>query len=316
MPDIYLGIDTSNYTSSCAVYIPDENNVISKKQLLPVPEGQMGLRQSDAVFHHTKNLPALLSSLINQLGENSSIKAVGASCRPRDVDGSYMPCFCVGEGFCKALAASYNAEEYYFSHQAGHIAAALWSSKKFDCIGKNFIAFHVSGGTTDVLLVEPDRENIFKITEIASSLDLKAGQAVDRVGGMLSLKFPAGPELDKLARSSDVDFKIKPYIKDGCCSFSGLQNKCGDMLKRGCPKEDIAKFCIDYIYESIAAMTVYALKKYGDLPLIFAGGVMSNSIIRERIEKKFGGYFAQSEFSSDNAAGIAYLSFLKNTVLD
>lgn len=311
MRNKYLGIDTSNYTSSCAVYDHLTDTMDSRKQLLPVAAGQMGLRQSDAVFHHTKNLPPLLSSICEK--HSDEICVVSASYAPRDAEGSYMPCFSVGEGYSKVLSAAFNAKEYKFSHQAGHVAAALWSSGRKDLVEKEFIAFHVSGGTTDVLHIKPDTENVFSIETIAASLDLKAGQAVDRVGGLLGLDFPAGPQLDKLSRSSSVKFKIKPFTKDGSCSFSGLQNKCESMLKNGSEPCDIAKYCIDYICSAVRIMTEYALIKHGDLPIIYAGGVMSNSIIKEELTKDFSGYFASPEFSSDNASGTAYLGYIKET---
>lgn len=307
---LYLGIDTSNYTSSCAIYNPETDSFDSKKQLLPVEFGKMGLRQSDAVFHHTHNLPPLLSELTGKY--SSYIVSVGCSVSPRDSEESYMPCFLVGKGYADVLSSALNAKKYYFSHQAGHIAAALWSSGQTNLIGHEFIAFHVSGGTTDVLLVKPDREKVFSIEMIASSLDLKAGQAVDRVGGMLGLPFPSGAELDVLAAKSDKTYKIKPYEKDGSCSFSGLENQCAAMLKRNENQCDIAKYCIDYIYSAIKIMTLAAIKKCGNLPLIYAGGVMSNSIISERLTNEFGGHFASPYYSSDNAAGIAYLGYIKS----
>ena len=311
MQNKYLGIDTSNYTSSCAVYDAASQTIDSLKQLLPVAEGQMGLRQSDAVFHHTKNLPPLLAALCEK--HNDSIGVVSASFAPRDAEGSYMPCFSVGEGYAKVLSSAFGAKEYRFSHQAGHIAAALWSSGQTSLIEKEFIAFHVSGGTTDVLFVKPDTENVFSIETVGASLDLKAGQAVDRVGGILGLNFPAGPELDKLSRNSTAQYRIKPFTKDGSCSFSGVQNKCESMMKNGENPCDIAKYCIDYIYAAVRIMTEYALKECGNIPVVYAGGVMSNSIIRERLTKEFSGFFATPEFSSDNAAGTAYLGYIKET---
>lgn len=311
MQNKYLGIDTSNYTSSCAVYDPATDSMDSLKKLLPVADGQIGLRQSDAVFHHTKNLPPLLSELCRKHSEELGV--VSASFAPRSAEGSYMPCFSVGEGYADVLAASLNLAEYKFSHQAGHVAAALWASGQQGLIEKEFLAFHVSGGTTDALLVKPDIENVFDIDIIASSLDLKAGQAVDRVGVMLGLGFPAGPALDKLAQSSEKKFNIKPFEKDGSCSFSGVQNKCENMLKNNDAPCDIAKYCIDYICSALRIMTKSVLKKCGELPIIYAGGVMSNSIINEALTKEFSGYFCPPEFSSDNAAGTAYLGYIKET---
>lgn len=306
---MFLGIDTSNYTSSCAVY-DDVNDVFySEKQLLPVAAGQIGLRQSDAVFHHIKNLPPLLSKLCSTLSDKLS--SVGSSYAPRDIDGSYMPCFSVGEGFTDVISSTLGIEKYSFSHQAGHIAAALWSAKQTKLVNERFIAFHVSGGTTDVLLVSPDEEKIFNIEMLASSLDLKAGQSVDRVGSMLGLPFPAGVELDKLSLLSDKEYKVHPFMRDGSCSFSGVENKCRQMLNYGEKKEDIAKYCISYICSAIDKMTEYALAESGDVPIVYAGGVMSNTIINKKISEKFCGHFAEPYYSSDNAAGIAYLTYLK-----
>ncbi len=311
MSDYFLGIDTSNYTSSCAVYDKDKDSFVSLKKLLPVNEGQLGLRQSDAVFHHTKNLPPLLFELIS---DYNSISCVSASYAPCDREGSYMPCFSVGQGFGKVLSGAYNTPYYEFSHQAGHVAAAVHSSGHKELIGKDFLAFHVSGGTTELLYVRPDVNKPFDIRQTAASLDLKAGQAVDRVGVMMGLKFPAGPELDKLANQSDKQYKIRPFTKDGCCSFSGLENQCRKMLDNGEEKCDVAKYCIDYVCSAVRIMTQEALKKYGDLPVIYAGGVMSNSILRNVLSEEFGAYFAKPEFSSDNAAGTAYLGFIKENL--
>ena len=307
----YIGIDTSNYTSSCAVYDSFNDEMISLKKLLPVAEGQLGLRQSDAVFHHTRNLPPLLTELCLQI--NDDVAAVSASYAPRDAEGSYMPCFSVGEGYASVLSSAYRANCFKFSHQAGHVAAALWSTGQTQLIEREFIAFHVSGGTTDVLYVRPDTENVFSIEMIGSSLDLKAGQAVDRVGGMLNLSFPSGPALDDLAAASEKTFRVRPFFKDGCCSFSGVENKCRNMADSGESASDVAKYCIDYICEAVRLMTKSAIEKKGNLPLIFAGGVMSNSIIKKTLSEEFGAYFAPAKFSSDNAAGTAYLGFIKET---
>ena len=163
MPE-YLGVDTSNYTTSAAVYVSEENKIYQTKKLLPVKEGELGLRQSDAVFHHTKQLPDMIEQLFseNSLGMP---KTVTASARPRNIDGSYMPCFLCGEGFARSYAAVSGAKLYTTSHQIGHILAALYSADRLDLVNERFIAFHVSGGTTDCLLCEPDNECVLKINE-------------------------------------------------------------------------------------------------------------------------------------------------------
>ena len=309
----YLGFDTSNYTTSVAVYLPEENRIIHRKKLLPVKSGEKGLRQSDAVFHHTKALSFLFSDLRKEY--SAEFDAVCASVSPRLCEGSYMPCFLVGENTASCVADAMNIPFYRTSHQHGHILAALFSAGKTELISERFIAFHLSGGTTDAVIVEPDNEDIIKCTLVASSLDLKAGQAVDRVGLMLRLDFPCGAELDKLAVKSDKIYKIRPTVIDGNCSLSGIENKCRKMHENGECAEDIANFCISYISASLEKMTDILIEKYGNLPLLYAGGVMSNSIIRDKFQKKYNAFFAEPEYSSDNAAGVAIMAYLKDKKL-
>lgn len=310
MPD-HLGIDTSNYTTSAALYISSENRIVQRKRLLPVKEGELGLRQSDAVFHHTKQLPEIIEELCGEYSP-ADIAAVTASARPRNIEGSYMPCFLCGEGFARAYSAISGAALYTTSHQIGHILAVLYSAGRLELVKQSFIAFHVSGGTTDCLLCEPDSENILRVTEVGASLDLKAGQAVDRVGVMLGLKFPCGSELEKLAANADKRFRVKPVLKDGSCCLSGVENKCRDMLKNGEAPENTARYCLDFITETIAAMTRYALDSCGDMPVVFAGGVMSDRLIRDELMSRYPfSSFAAPEFSCDNAAGAAIYGYLK-----
>lgn len=309
-----LGIDTSNYTTSAAVFFPENGQIIQKKMLLPVKAGERGLRQSDAVFHHTVQLPQIMSRLFSEAGD-MSVAAIGVSEKPRLIDGSYMPCFLCGTGLAESLSAVTSAAVHKTSHQIGHVLAALYSSDQLRLVNERFIAFHVSGGTTDCLLCEPDSEHILKITEIASSSDLKAGQAIDRCGVMLGLKFPCGAELEKLAVNSSRNFKIRPVIRDGCCSLSGVENKCGAMLANGESREDIARFCIESVLAAVDSMTEYAIARMGDLPVVYAGGVMSDKIIREKLESNYGAYFASPEFSCDNAAGTAVYAALSEGLI-
>ena len=301
----FLGVDTSNYTTSAAVY--GGGKIRQGKKLLPVREGELGLRQSDAVFHHVQQLPEVLESVLASCGK---ISAAGVSARPRDTEGSYMPCFTVGVGTARAISQALKVPLHVFSHQAGHIAAALYSAGRLDLLGQRFLAFHVSGGTTEAVIAEPDAKQVLRVQIAASSLDLKGGQAVDRVGAMLGLRFPAGRELERLALESEARYSPKPSMKGCCCSLSGVENKCRDMLGRGERKEDVARFCLDYLGASLDAMCAALLKEYGNLPVLFAGGVMSNTILRDRLEQKYGAYFADPEYSSDNAAGIAVLTAL------
>ena len=310
---IYLGVDTSNYTTSTALIDTEKMEAIQCKKLLPVKEGELGLRQSDAVFHHTKQLPEMVSALFGN--KKISLDAIGVSVRPRNIEGSYMPCFLCGEGLADSLGAVNKISVHKTSHQIGHILAALFSSQKLELVNEKFIAFHVSGGTTDCLLVTPDKEKVFDITEIGSSLDIKAGQAIDRTGLMLELKFPCGKELEKLAAMSDKKYKLKPMLKNGNCCLSGLENKCRKMLDDGERKEDIANYCLSFIYSTIYEMTKFALDRYGNMPIVYAGGVMSDKLIGDKLLQKFDAFFAEPDFSCDNAVGTAVFAAIKENAL-
>lgn len=309
MSNSYLAIDTSNYTTSTALYKNGE--ILQAKKLLPVKKGELGLRQSDAVFHHTAQLPQMIEQL-SAMSELNSVSAIGASFTPRQVKGSYMPCFTVGSGFARALSAVMNVPLYAFSHQQGHIAAAIYSSKQLNLFNEKHLAFHISGGTTEALIVTPDDENILSATLVGKTLDLNAGQLVDRVGVMLELPFPCGKHIEQLALDFFGKIKTKPTIKGCNCCLSGVQNICEKMYKNEVPKEEISAYVLKHIEDTLYKMTINIFEEYGKMPVLFSGGVMSNSIIRENLTKKLGAYFAQPDFSTDNAAGIAVLTAIKS----
>lgn len=304
---LFLGIDTSNYTTSVALFDSETKNIIQQKKLLPVKEGALGLRQSDAVFHHTAQLHSLFCELVRDV-DTKQIAAIGASDRPRPVEGSYMPCFTVGENTAKILSSALKIPLFTFSHQEGHIAAALCSAGRDDLFSKKFLAFHVSGGTTEAV-ISRGKSFGFEIEPVAKTLDLNAGQAVDRVGLALGLKFPCGSELEKLALKNTEKIKVNPALKGFDCCLSGVENLCQKQIKNGKSREYTAAFCIEYIRRTLEIMTDRILEEYGGMPVVYAGGVMSNSIINNSFSEKYNAVFAQPVFSSDNAAGIACLCY-------
>lgn len=299
-----VGIDTSNYTTSAARY-DGERVLENRKLLLPVKPGEKGLRQSDAVFHHVKQLPQVLEPIL----EMGPAGVVGVSITPRSEIGSYMPCFLVGKGFACTLGAAWGVGVKFFSHQQGHIAAALYSAGKLELLDRKFLAFHVSGGTTEALLVRPDPQGMPEVELAAQSLDLKAGQAVDRVGVMLGMGFPCGPELERAALAWDGPVKARAYMKGRDCSLSGVENQCRKLWEAGHPREEVARTCLEMVLAALDAMCAGLLEDFGPLPVVFSGGVCSNSILRERLTEKYGGAFAAPEFSADNGAGAAILAW-------
>ncbi len=317
---LYLGFDTSNYTTSVALYDPDQDRVWHAKRLLPVKPGEKGIRQSDAVFHHTQQLPELLETVLTDVAEAmhlsrkqlaNEIAGIGVSTRPRRVEGSYMPCFTVGMTQAYDIGAVLDLPVREFSHQEGHIAAALYSAGRLDLIGTEFCAFHVSGGTTESLFVAPGTECPVEARLEGTSTDLKAGQAIDRTGVMLGLPFPAGPALEQLALKSEQTYKVRPSANGLDVSLSGVENKCQKMLAEGERPEDIALFCLRSVEAALQSMADALLEQYPGKHLVFSGGVMSNGIIRKDFEARYDCSFAAPEFSADNAAGVAVLASLK-----
>ena len=198
-----------------------------------------------------------------------------------------------------------------FSHQQGHIAAALYSAQRLDLLHERFLAFHMSGGTTEAVLVEPvEGDKMFRTRLVASSLDLKAGQVIDRIGVMLGLPFPAGKHLDPIACNYTERLRVRASMKGANCSLSGVENKCRELMKKGAPKEEIAATCMAYVIAASDAMCKALIETFGDLPVVFSGGVSSNSMLRAHMSKKYGALFAEPRFSADNAAGIAVLASL------
>ncbi len=310
---VFVGIDTSNYTTSAAVCNADGRVIANLKAPLPVKMGECGLRQSDAVFAHIKNLPVLMDKLASEI-DGCDILAVGVSATPRDIEGSYMPCFLSGVSAAHAFASQNKLPIFKTAHQNGHVMAALYSSGESERFLKGrFLAFHLSGGTTEALLVTPNEDGSdFTLQLVGETEDINAGQAIDRIGVMLGLSFPAGKELEALAKSYEGRIEKKRVsVKDGRCNLSGIENIAKSLYDKGESKEKIAATAFDFICRTVVAMSEQLLEKYGKMPILFAGGVMSNKIMRAELTSHFDACFAEPEFSADNAAGVALLCRLR-----
>ncbi len=299
-----LGLDTSNYTTSVAVF--DGREGINEGRLLEVRPGELGLRQSDALFQHVKRLPELFGRLERQ-GALREIQAVGASTRPRAVEGSYMPCFLAGASQGEALARVLGVPFYAFSHQQGHLAAAAWSAGHLELLDRPFLAWHLSGGTTEILLVEPEGIAV-KAEIIGGTSDISAGQLIDRTGVLLGLQFPAGKAMDALYAEGDKNSKFKVKLSDLTFSLSGMENKVKALMEQGETPGNIARFALDTVADVVVRATKEAQVRYPGLPVLCSGGVASNSQLRAAMEKGCGALFAQPRYSTDNAMGTAILT--------
>jgi N6-L-threonylcarbamoyladenine synthase len=303
----FIGIDTSNYTTSAAICTEDGTVVANIKKMLPVKAGERGLRQSDAVFAHIKNMPEVMAALGDKLRElDLEVSAIGYSASPRDADGSYMPCFLVGCANASSQSAVLGVQSFPFSHQAGHVRAAAYSSG-FDTYSGEFAAFHISGGTTELLICKRDGERL-DISLVGGTLDLNAGQAIDRIGVLMGLSFPCGREMEALARGCDADVPSARVSVSGLeCNLSGLENKAKELYSSTGDRSLVCAFVFDYLARVIGAISSNLRKEYPDIPILYSGGVMSNKIIHKKLSRIGGVYFAEPEFSADNAAGVALL---------
>lgn len=297
-----IGIDTSNYTTSIAYF--DGVDGVNCSKLLPVQKGQLGLRQSDAVFSHIKGLPELSGRLFCNV-KADMISAIGVSTRPRAIEGSYMPCFMVGYSHGKILADMLNVPLFEVSHQQGHVAASLWSAGRLDLMDVPHLAWHLSGGTTELLLVEPEGRNV-KCTRVGGTTDISAGQLIDRTGVMLDLPFPAGKHVDQLSKQAKENDFFKVKCPNSEFSLSGVQNKVEQYYASHSP-EETAAFALRCVCYAVYQASKNALRDYPGLEIVFSGGVASNSLLREQL-KPLNAVFCKPEFSTDNAIGVAVLA--------
>lgn len=306
---VYIGFDTSNYTTSIGVCNENGEIIANIKKLLDVKEGERGLRQSDAVFAHIKNL-SLLAPQLNEVVKNCEIKAIGVSTVPRDVEGSYMPCFLAGKTVADVMGATHCIPVYGFSHQSGHIMAALYSSGSADALLHNdFVAFHISGGTTEALYVTP-RNNCFDVRIISETADISAGQAIDRAGVMMGLSFPCGKQMEQLASQYIGKLpKAKICVNNGKCNLSGLENIAQKLYKETSDVSFVSAYVLNFVGETLFKLTKDIRENYQNIPILYAGGVMSNKYLQNKLSRFSDTYFATPEFSADNAAGIAYLTY-------
>ena len=305
--DIVVGIDTSNYTTSVALMSIDGELIANIKRPLPVKAGECGLRQSDAVFAHVKNIPSAMEEAREYLAGRIPV-AVGVSTRPRNIDGSYMPCFLSGVSVAEGIAAVSGIPLYRYSHQCGHVMAAIYSSRRYDLLERgSFCAFHVSGGTTEVLRVNPT-DTAFLAELVGGTKDLNAGQVIDRIGVFMGLPFPSGAYVEELALKNTAKIPSKKISgSDISVNLSGLENMAKNLYQKSGDKSLTSAFVLDYIGKALCSLAEAYEEKYGKSEFVFSGGVMSNSIIKGMLAQKFSASFAEPRLSSDNAVGIAAL---------
>lgn len=308
MRQVVIGFDTSCYTTSVAAVTVEGEVLASCRKLLPVKLGERGLRQSEGLFHHVKALPERMEELAPVL-RGCEIAAVCVSARPRDEADSYMPVFHAGDAQGRGLAAMLGVPCFSTTHQRGHIAAAKVDSGIAE---GDLLAVHLSGGTTELLSLIGDQ-----LTLLGGTMDLHAGQLVDRTGVAMGLSFPAGPHLEELAVQGHSAARLTMTTRNGglnCC-FSGAETQILRWLKSGeLSREDIAREVYDLLARTVARMICAGAEQTGIRQVLIAGGVSSSRLFRdmvtERIRKRDRNLrvcFGKPEFSGDNAVGVALI---------
>ena len=309
---VVIGLDTSCYTTSAAAVTVEGEVIASCRRLLPVPEGQRGLRQSEAVFIHVRQLPERLEELRSFL-QGDTIEAVCVSRTPRDGGDSYMPVFQVGDAVGRSMAAMLSVPCFASTHQRGHIAAACVDS---GIAPGDFLAVHLSGGTTEIMALRGEELQL-----LGGTMDLHAGQLVDRCGVALGLPFPAGPVLEKLAvRGESRALLPVSFERDGLhCHLSGAESQVQRWIAGGeMPPEDIAREVYDLLARTVCRMVLRAGAAAGINQALIAGGVASSALFRELLTRRAGKAqrnfrlcFGKPEYSGDNAVGVALIGARK-----
>lgn len=310
---VFLGIDTSCYTTSIAAISIEGKILFNEKIMLDTPKNQKGLRQSEAVFKHTNNLGILSEKIKNKL-KNKSIEAICVSKAPRKFSDSYMPVFTVGYNFSKLLATTNNCKLYTTTHQENHIKAALIDNTLQN--EDKFLTFHMSGGTTELLLSQKTKDG-YKTKIVGATKDISFGQLIDRIGVRLGYDFPCGKNLDNNALVCENDFfeNLKISTKDADMNLSGLENQIEKLIEKGYDNTYISKVTFDLIIKNIEKVLNFACDKYNVKEVLFVGGVSSSCYIREKIKDKLDKniklYFTKPEYATDNALGCAFLGLSK-----
>ncbi len=313
-----IGIDTSNYKTSVAVVDTDGNIVSDARKLLSVEQGERGLRQSNALFQHVKNLPSLIMQAAEGIDKNE-ICAVSVSSRPRPAEGSYMPCFNAGLSLAKSIAGILDVPVYEFSHQEGHIEAVV-SKSKFEA-NKEFIAYHLSGGTCEMLHILNKKKDGYSIEIIGGSKDISYGQVLDRAGVAMGMRFPAGAALDKIAAYTDEKTNLLKGIPvDGLyINLSGIDSQFRHTLETNASdivSNQLVKELFYRIASSLVKMTENAYHMTGIKDFVFVGGVAGSEFIKAFVLNKFTKsnmnlLFGDPILSQDNAVGTALLGVKK-----
>jgi N6-L-threonylcarbamoyladenine synthase len=311
---IVLGIETSCDETSVALLEGDRVIVNEVYSQVDLHARYGGVVPEVASRDHLRKLPPLVRDALSQAGLGfEDIGLVGVTRGP----GLVGPLL-VGLSYAKGLATALSIPLVGVNHLEAHIFAHRLAHPE---AGPPLLALIVSGGHTS--LVHVPRWGSYR--EVGRTLDDAAGEALDKFGRLIGLSYPAGPEIDELARAGDpaaVPFP-RPMIDSGLdFSFSGLKTAAVYWL-RDHPhtrREDLCASYLEAVVEVLARKAVSAAKMLGVRRIAVVGGVAANRRLREVLparaaERGMEAHFPPRELCTDNAAMVASCAHFHYTEL-
>ena len=310
---VVIGFDTSNYRTSVAAVTLDGEILVNHRELLPVSSGERGLRQSDAVFAHIRQLRNSEEALREKL-KGTWIAAVAASTKPRDGGESYMPVFQVGHtaGSMMAAALAFSGFRYLHSRQQTDFYHSLPVSRTRLFLAVNLNSFLIAA--VPCLLMSLVSAMIIQIsTGAATCVPWALGQTCLQLCFFLGFCMTA--LLAVVKGKSGALLGVSLENGDLTCHLSGAETKVQQWIREGSmAREDMAREIYDLLARTLVRMLKAGAEKSGCREALVTGGVAASALLRqlmaERKAKTRGCpeiVFGRPEMSGDNAVGVALI---------
>lgn len=305
---IVLGIETSCDETSIGI-IEDNKILVNEIFSQKIHSEYGGVVPEIASRAHLQKILPLLNDALNKSSLTlKDIDLISSTAGPGLI-GALIVGYCFGNG----LSLSLDVPFVPVNHIDGHLYSVFLENDKIDF---PYIALLVSGGNTSLFLIE----DFYKIKQLGNTLDDAAGEAFDKVGKLIGLKYPAGAEIEKLASEGSenfVDFPVASVSGKYDFSFSGLKTSVLRFIQKNFPdgineeaKRNIAASFQKVVLEALIQKTVSAVLEYNVKNVAVVGGVASNKLLqkrlRERLQEDVKLFVPSPLLCTDNGAMIAF----------
>ena len=313
-----LGIESSCDDTAAAVISNSVilSNVVASQS---IHELYGGVVPELASREHQKLILPVVNKVLKEAGISvNDLSAVAFTNGPGLV-GSLM----VGTSFAKSMSLALDIPLIAVNHMQAHILAHFIEDPENDNPNFPFLALTISGGHTQIVKVN----SAFDMEVLGETLDDAAGEAFDKSGKVIGLKYPAGPQIDKLSKEGDPNKYsfTKPKVDGLNFSFSGLKTNFLNFINKETRldesfiKNNLNSICASLqkvIVEILMDKLVMASKQTGIKTIVICGGVSANSKIRSKLKlnsEKYGWkiHIPKLSYTTDNAAMIAITGQLK-----